>query len=121
MLLESGAGNNMAIGDRICQLADDVGAAAVVVGNSHKNLLARALTGSISSFLVHECRHRPVVTIHAPRKSDSEEVCRAFVVRWQSWQSLSIFVYMPTYLRVSAVTTTPDPAHRVTSLRRLPA
>jgi len=49
-------------GPAICSLATEIDADVVVVGNSGKGPLARALLGSVSSYVVHHCG-RPVLVV----------------------------------------------------------
>jgi nucleotide-binding universal stress UspA family protein len=67
VLYEEGAAFGGGIGDRICELAEELNAAAVVVGAHRKSMLAEFMMGSISNFLVHQCS-KPVVVLHAPRQ-----------------------------------------------------
>jgi nucleotide-binding universal stress UspA family protein len=51
-----------AAGPAICSLATEIHADVIVVGNSGKGPLARALLGSVSSYVVHHCG-RPVLVV----------------------------------------------------------
>jgi nucleotide-binding universal stress UspA family protein len=56
---EEGAG----VGNTICDKAEELQAAAVVLSSHSKSRLAELLTGSMSNFLTHNCP-RPVIVLH---------------------------------------------------------
>lgn len=60
----------MHTGERICEIAEDKEARAVIVSAHRKSMLTEFLLGSTTNYLTHSCK-RPVVVLHAPRG----EVC----------------------------------------------
>ena len=57
-------------GERICEIAEDKGARAVIVSAHRKSMLTEFLLGSTTNYLTRSCM-RPVVVLHGPRG----EVC----------------------------------------------
>lgn len=57
-------------GERICEIAEDKEARAVMVSAHRKSMLTEFLLGSTTNYLTHSCK-RPVVVLHGPRG----EVC----------------------------------------------
>lgn len=49
-------------GAAICDVAEEIDADLVVVGNHGRNALARLVLGSTSTYVVHHCR-RPVLVV----------------------------------------------------------
>jgi Universal stress protein family len=66
-LFEDGSRFEAGVGDRICEIADDKQAAAVIVSAHRKSMLSEFMLGSTSNFLVHSCA-RPVVVLYGPRR-----------------------------------------------------
>jgi nucleotide-binding universal stress UspA family protein len=65
----------------ICDVADELDADLVVVGNHGRNALVRLVLGSTSTYVVHHCR-RPVMVVRdvhddEPDGRDDESVARA--------------------------------------------